>query len=107
MIAQSEPINISREQKIEVVSTLIAYPLLLNELNITNELLESQRELIMLLNKQLQNKDDQILLLKQTNEISTDQIELLNGQLKNAKKSSWIVPTLIGLSSGLILGIVL
>ena len=105
MTAQSGIINISKEQKIEVVSTLVAYPLVLNELDLVNQLLDSCREINMLLNSQLESKDRQILLLENAHEISEEQIELLNIQIKNTRKRSWVLPTLIGLSGGLILGI--
>ena len=105
LTAQSGIINISKEQKIEVVSTLVAYPLVLNELDLVNQLLDSCSEINMLLNSQLESKDRQILLLENAHEISEEQIELLNIQIKNTRKRSWVLPTLIGLSGGLILGI--
>lgn len=106
MIAQSDPINISREQKIEVVSTLVAYPLVLKELELTNNLLESCKQINALLTKQLTYKDEQLLLMQQAQDVSTEQIDLLNTQLKQSKKGGWLVPALIGFSGGLVLGVV-
>lgn len=107
MIAQSPITGISKEQKIEVVSTLVAYPLVLNELELTNQLLESSRELVKALETQLQLKEQQILLLENSNDLSNRQIQLLQEQLKIHKKSNWELPLTIGIVIGLVGGILL
>lgn len=107
LTAQSEPINISRENKIEIVSTLTAYPLVLQELELTTQLLNQCNSLNTILNQELSNKELEIILLQSINSKSEEQINLLKKQVKNTKRSSWIVPVLAGLSGGLILGITL
>lgn len=104
MIAQSDPINISREQKINVVSTLVAYPLVLDELDLTNELLNSCNEINNLLKTQLKTTRDQLMIMDQALELKQQQIEILNQQLKVKNKNSWILPAALSLSGGLILG---
>lgn len=87
LIAQSEPINISIEQKIEVVKTLISYPIVLNELYITEKLAESCNKIVSLQDYQLQNKDNQIDLLKHQITNLEQQKKLFDTQLKKSKNS--------------------
>lgn len=80
--AQSEPINISTEQKIEIVKTLKAYPLVLKELQITEDLLttcndirEQDKQLLITKDLQISNLDSQIRNLKNQNKIYQNKIK--------------------------------
>lgn len=70
--AYSQITGISKETKQEIVSTLIAYPIVLDELGISKQLTLSQSELIGYLKKQitvteeiLENKDQEIANLNE------------------------------------------
>ena len=85
LIAQSEPINISKENKIEVVSTLIAYPLVLNELDLTNKLLINCNEINAIYKEQIKNYEANENLYKQQIKVLQKQTKLFNVQLKKEK----------------------
>lgn len=103
-IAQSETINIPRETKEEVVSTLLSYPIVLHELDLTKELLKIQKSLNDILTEQNTTQRKQIKILQDLNSKSNTQIDLLKKQLRS-KKKDWLTPVLIGAIGGIVIGI--
>ena len=85
LIAQSEPINISKENKIEVVSTLIAYPLVLNELDLTNKLLTNCKEINEIFSEQINVYKKNEILYKSQIKVLEKQTKLFDIQLKKEK----------------------
>ena len=61
--AQSERINIQLETKQEVVKTLFSYPLVLKELDVTNQLLDKCNEIRGIQESEIGVKDEQIYTL--------------------------------------------
>ena len=106
-IVYSQITGISRDQKIEIVSTLEAYPLVLKELNLVYGLLDKSDKIIQ--NRTLElsmcgDENDKLLQINSNNEKIIDNLKL---QLKSGDGGKWFVPALIGLLSGLVLGVVL
>ncbi|MCP4053633.1 MAG: hypothetical protein GY739_11300 [Mesoflavibacter sp.] len=83
--ASSQITGISKDQKYEVVSTLIAYPLVLNELSLTNQLLTNCNELNKLYKLQIKTYEDNEVLHKAQIKILKKQNKLFNTQLKKEK----------------------
>ncbi len=102
--ASSQITGISREQKIEVVSTLTAYPLVIKEIEIMDEMLQTCEQIKMLFYEQIKTSEETILKLENINDKSEEQIELLKKQLKKKKGTGWIVPVLVGAIGGVLLG---
>ena len=75
LTAQSEPINISKDQKIEIVKTLKAYPLVLKELSIKGEIIKQLESIVATQEEQISSlqsiisleRKDKDLLLEQNN----------------------------------------
>lgn len=88
----SQITGISREQKIEVVSTLIAYPLVLEELSLTNELLSECNEINRIQSERIGFYMDNEVLYKGQVKVLEDQIELYKKQLIRQKaKQGFII----------------
>ena len=87
LTAQLDRINIPIEQKIEVVSTLVAYPILLEELTVTEQLVESCNKIVSLQETQLKTKDNQINLLKSQISNLEQQKKLFDTQLRKSKNN--------------------
>src|SRR5688572_52251 len=94
--ASSQITGISRDQKIEIVSTLETYPIVLKELDLHYEMLQRCEEIQDLYFEQVQKCDDQILKLEAINSNNNEQIDLLREQLKKKKGGGWLVPVLVG-----------
>lgn len=103
-IAQSSRINISLENKIEVVKTLKTYPLVLDELYLTTDLLVKCNEISGLQESQIVLKNNQINNLNSQIDILDKQNELFKQQLKKSKGSTFKVAA-IGVAT--IVGIIL
>lgn len=103
-IAQSYPINISKENKIEIVKTLKTYPLVLDELYITNDLLDKCNEIVVVQETQINIKDTQIDNLQSQITNLNNQTKLFASQLKRVRGSRLRVMAIAGAS---IIGIVL
>lgn len=80
-----EPINIPKETKIEVVLTLNAYPLVLDKVELTENLLDASNRINDILEQQLESKDVEIHLLKSKENNYLEQLKLINRQLKKEK----------------------
>ena len=102
-IAQSETINIPLETKIEVVKTLVSYPLLIKEIDLTNNLLESSQKINVLLQSQLDTKDEIIKNNLLSIKALEEEKKLFKTQLKKQKLKS----VKIGVLGLLIIGTIL
>lgn len=78
LIAQSERINVPLETKQDIVSTLQAYPLVLQELKVTEQALDLCNEIRQQDNLIIENKDKQITNL----ELQVKNVETQNTLLK-------------------------
>ena len=87
-IAQLETINIPIETKIEVVKTLTAYPFLVNEIDLTNDLLNSSKKINGFLESQLIVKDEIIKNNLLSIEALKEEKKLFEKQLKKQKLKS-------------------
>ena len=85
LIVSSQTINISYDQKIEVVSTLIAYPLVLNELSLTNQLLDNCKETNKIYADQIDVYKENENLYKAQIKVLEQQNKLFNIELKKEK----------------------
>ena len=83
--AYSQITGISREQKVEIVSTIESYDAVLIEIDLTEQLLSQAREMNILLRKQLSLSDELNLNLKAQIETFEKQTELQNKELKKVK----------------------
>lgn len=83
-----ERINISKENKLEVVKTLVAYPLLLNNLDLKNNLIEVNETIYNLQNSQLKIKDTQLLNLEAQIKALEEEKKLFKVQLRKQKVKS-------------------
>lgn len=97
---QSETINIPLETKIEVVKTLVAYPLILDKIKLSNELLISSNRLNSILENQIITKDNIILNLKNKLDNLEKEKKLFKIQLRKQKMKS----VKIGVLGTLVLG---
>lgn len=88
LIAQSERINISKENKTEIVKTLIAYPLLLDNLDLKNNLLKINDNVYNLQRIQLEVKDNQLLNLEAQIKALQSEKKLFKTQLRKQKGKS-------------------
>ena len=88
LIAQSERINISKENKTEIVKTLIAYPLLLDNLDLKNNLLKVNDNVYNLQRRQLEVKDNQLLNLEAQIKALQSEKKLFKTQLRKQKGKS-------------------
>ena len=88
LIGQSDSTNINLpiETKIEIVKTLTAYPLVVDGLHLTEDLLESSKTINFLQAQQLEVKDNQILNLQERLDNSTKIISNLEDQKKAFKR---------------------
>ena len=84
-IAYSQITGISKDQKIEIVSTLVAYSLVLNELSLTNKLLDNCNEINAIYKDQIENYVANENLYKQQIKILEKQTKLFDTQLKKEK----------------------
>lgn len=108
MTAYSQITGISREQKIEIVSTLQVYPLVLNELDLMNETIVKLQDINILFYQEIKNYEKQVSIYEELNARSEEQIEILKKQLKqNKKRGGWVIPTLSGVAIGIITGTML
>ena len=85
LTASSQITGISTDQKIEIVSTLVAYPLLLNELDLTNKLLDNCKDINDIYKKQIYTYEANENLYKQQIKILQKQNKLFNVQIKKEK----------------------
>ena len=83
--ASSQITGISKDQKIEVVSTLIAYPLILNELDLTNKLLNNCKEINEIYSEQINVYKENEKLYKAQIKVLEKQQNLFSVQLKKEK----------------------
>lgn len=83
-----ERINIPKENKVEVVKTLIAYPLLLDNLNLNENLLEASDKINLLYEKQIEIKDTQLLNLEAQIKALETEKQLFKVQLRKQKGKS-------------------
>jgi len=88
---QSERINVQLETKKEIVLTLLEYPLVVKELNVTNQLLGKCNEIRTIQEAELSIKDKQILLLNKDKKNLYEQRNLLLKQLKRQKLKPYLV----------------
>ena len=100
----SQITGISKEIKKEVVSTLVAYPLVLNELKLTNEALGVCNEIRAIQESEITIRDSQINNLNSQIDILDKQNELFRQQLKKSKGGTFKVAA-IGVAT--IVGIIL
>ena len=108
LTAYSQITGISREQKIEIVSTLQVYPLVLNELDLMNETIVKLQDINVLFYQEIKNYEKQVSIYEELNARSEEQIEILKKQLKqNKKRGGWVIPTLSGVAIGIITGTML
>lgn len=104
-----EPIkNMTRENKIEVVSALQTYPLLLEDLDTYFLLYNQCNDIKVIFYKQMveyQKSNDDFrtsnIALKEANKILGDQLK----QERKKGKGGWVVPTLVGVGVGFVLGV--
>ncbi len=96
--AYSQITGISREQKVEIVSTIQTYEAVLIEINLHEQLLGQAREMIALLEKQLIVKDKMLLNLEAQIKTYNEQINVQDKEIRKEKFKN----VLIG-SSGLVL----
>lgn len=89
-IAQSERINIRLETKQEIALTLKTYPLVLNELYLTELALDKCNDIRVIQESELQNKDEQINTLKLNLDNLDNQNELLKNQLRRQRIKPFI-----------------
>ena len=85
--ASSQITGISKDQKIEIVSTLISYPLVLNELDLTNKLLDNCKEINEIYTyKIVMYKENENLYKAQISNLE-QQKKLFDAQLKKSKNN--------------------
>lgn len=94
MTAQSEPINIPLETKIEVVKTLVSYPLVLDELLLTEQLLESKTKLNTFLEVEVSKQSQIIANLEKSNDLLKKQLQ--KQKLKGLKIAGVGVLAIVG-----------
>ena len=89
-IAQSDStrINLTLNNKIEVLKTLTVYPLVLDKIYLQNELIESSNKLIQNLNQRTENNDILIRNLEDQIKALDKEKKLFNTQLKKQKLKS-------------------
>ena len=90
LIAQSDTtrINLTLENKINITKTLIAYPLLLDNLDLKNNLLDVSDTVYNLQSKQLEVKDNQLLNLEAQIKALESEKQLFKFQLRKQKGKS-------------------
>lgn len=100
--AFSQITGISKEQKIEIVSTLEAYPIVLQQVKIQSDIIFNYEKIVKDNERQLILCDEETNKLQEV--ISNDKkiIDNLNLQLKSAKKEGWEIPTLVGMLLGIL-----
>lgn len=91
LTVSSQITGISKTQKQEVVKTLVAYPLVLSEVDVLKELSKSQLKTISLLEQTIQEKDKVIANYQLQTQNYQSQIKLFNKQLKKEKLNKFIV----------------
>ena len=88
--AYCQRINIPLEQKIEVVSTLQSYKPIIKELDLTNQLLLSCKELNSIYSQQIDLKDSQISDYKAQISNFNEQKDLLATQIKKERLKGYV-----------------
>ena len=83
--------GIDREQKIEIVSTLETYDAIIIELNLTEQLLSQAREMIVLLEKQLDGKDKMILNLQGQIDTFNEQVTIQDIEIRKEKRKKSLI----------------
>lgn len=86
--SDSTRINLTLENKIEVVKTLTAYPLVLDKVYLQRELLNTSNELNGILKQELNNRDEVINNLNNQIEALKEEKKLFQTQLKKQKLKS-------------------
>lgn len=86
--SDSTRINLTIENKIEVVKTLTAYPLVLDKVYLQRELLTTSNDLNNILKLELRNRDEEINNLNKQIEAFKEEKNLLQTQLKKQKIKS-------------------
>lgn len=99
--------GISRDQKIEIVSTLEIYPLILEQLELQATIISIHKESIKKYERQIELYENDISKLYQIKSNNEKHIRELEIQLKLFKKDSWLVPGLLGVVGGLVIGVIL
>lgn len=89
-IAQSDTtrINLTLENKIEVVKTLTAYPLVLDKVYLQRELLNTSNDLNNILKLELRNREEEIENLNKQIEVFKEEKNLFQTQLRKQKLKS-------------------
>lgn len=100
---QLETINIPQETKIEVVKTLVAYPLILDKIEISNALLKSSNRINVILQQQLDIKQQEIEKLNISLVNLEKEKKLFKTQLRKQKMKS----IKIGAAGALVLGAII
>ena len=96
--------GIKKEQKLEIVSTLVSYPLVLEELYLTQDLLESCKKINLLYEQRLFNKDFQIENLNNQINAYEAQTKLFSRQLKKQRFKTFGV---VGLGVLVVVGVII
>lgn len=100
--AFSQITGISKDQKIEIVSTLEAYPIVLQQVKIQSDIIVNYEKIVKDNARQLSLCDDETNKLQEVIFNNEKQIDNLNLQLKSAKKGGWEIPLSIGFLLGVI-----
>lgn len=89
-IAQSDStrINLTLENKIEVVKTLTAYPLVLDKVYLQRELLNTSNDLNNILKLELRNREEEIENLNKQIDAFKEEKTLFQTQLRKQKLKS-------------------
>ena len=103
-IAYSQTINIQKETKQEIVTTLKMYPLVLKELDIKTQLLGKCNEIRGILELEIQSRDTQINLLSSQIGNLEKQKDLFSKQLRKSKSNQF---KLAGIGVATIIGIII